>query len=150
MYISEFYLSMIIGVTVALLLVEFTGLNPGGMILPGYLAIRVTDPFFLMLVLFIALTAFGITKFILPKFLVIYGRRKFVAVILISLVLKLLFELAFPLLPFTIFEIAGLGIIVPALLANSFFKQGIKLTLGITSIAIFSTFLLLQGSFLLF
>ena len=64
----------------------------------------------------------------MPKFIILYGRRRFVAVIFISVFLKLIFEYIYPILPFEIYEFRGIGVIVPALIANGFLKQGIKLT----------------------
>ena len=115
MYITDFYMSLIIGVIGTLLFVETFGITPGGIIVASYL----------FLVSFIT---YGIVNYILPKFVILYGRRRFVATIVVAVILKLIFEAIYPLTPFPTFEFRGIGIIVPALLSNCYARQGIKLT----------------------
>ena len=98
MYITDFYMSLIIGVIGTLLFVEAFGIT------------------------------YGIVNYILPKFVILYGRRRFVATIVVAVILKLIFEAIYPLTPFPTFEFRGIGIIVPALLSNCYARQGIKLT----------------------
>ena len=149
MYITDLYLSLILGVTVALIFVEITGVSPGGIIVPGYLALQAQEPLTLIIIFMVALSTFGIVKFVLPKYVILYGRRKFVAVIVIAMILKLILEFTFPILPFEIFEIAGIGILMPALLANGFMKQGIKLTMLSAIVTVFVTFILFQAAIML-
>ena len=128
MYITDLYLSIIIGLTIGLIFTEITGISPGGIIVPGYLALMLDQPITVLIVLLISMLTFLIVKFILPRFIILYGRRRFVSVILLSVFLKLAFEFVYPILPFEIYEFRGIGVIVPALIANAFLKQGIKLT----------------------
>ena len=60
--------------------------------------------------------------------MILYGRRRFVATIVVAVILKLIFEAIYPLTPFPTFEFRGIGIIVPALLSNCYARQGRKLT----------------------
>ena len=129
MFISDFYLALIIGLVLSLLVSEIFGVVPGGTIVPGYLALVCDTPIILLIALSISFVVFGITKYLLPKLVVLYGRRRFVANIILSVIIKLGLEFAFPLLTFASFEFRGVGVIVPALIANCYNKQGIKLTI---------------------
>ena len=124
MYITDFYMSLIIGVIGTLLFVETFGITPGGIIVASYLALVFDSPITMVLIFI----TYGIVNYILPKFVILYGRRRFVATIVVAVILKLIFEAIYPLTPFPTFEFRGIGIIVPALLSNCYARQGIKLT----------------------
>ena len=119
MYITDFYMSLIIGVIGTLLFVEAFGITPGGIIVASYLALVFDSPITMVLIFLVSFITYGIVNYILPKFVILYGRRRFVATIV---------EAIYPLTPFPTFEFRGIGIIVPALLSNCYARQGIKLT----------------------
>lgn len=130
MYISDFYMALLIGLSLSLLFTELFGINPGGIIVPGYLAIVCDTPTVVILALLISFIVFGMVKYVLPKFIVLYGRRRFVVLMFLAVLIKLAFEFVFPVIPFATFEFRGIGVVVPALIANCFLKQGIKLTVA--------------------
>ena len=134
MYITDFYMSLIIGVVATLLFVESFGITPGGIIVASYLALVFDSPITMVLIFLVSFITYGIVNFILPKFVILYGRRRFVATIVIAVALKLIFESIYPMTPFPTFEFRGIGIIVPALLSNCYCKQGVKITLVSTLI----------------
>jgi len=140
MYITDFYISLIIGLLLSLIVTEIFGVIPGGVIVPGYLAIVCNTPSIIILSFLISFIVFGITKYILPKFVILYGRRRFVTLMVLSILIKLSFELLFPVIPFVTFEFRGIGVVVPALIANCYFKQGVKLTFLSTIIVTSLTF----------
>ncbi|MCL2338082.1 MAG: poly-gamma-glutamate biosynthesis protein PgsC [Firmicutes bacterium] len=140
MYISDFYIALVIGLVLSLLVAEIFGVIPGGMVVPGYLAMICDTPATLVLTLLISFVAFGIIKYVMPKFVVLYGRKRFVALIILSVLIKLAFDFVFPVIPFVTFEMRGIGVIVPALIANCFFRQGIKFTLASVLATTFGTF----------
>lgn len=144
MYLTDLYLSLILGLTIGLIFTEITGIIPGGIIVPGYLALMLDQPITVLIVAIISMLTFLIVKFILPKFIILYGRRRFVAVIFISVFLKLIFEYIYPLLPFEIYEFRGIGVLVPALIANGFLKQGLKLTTVSTFLITLPVFLIMN------
>ena len=127
MYITDFYMSLIIGVIGTLLFVETFGITPGGIIVASYLALVFDSPITMVLIFLVSFITYGIVNYILPKFVILYGRRRFVATIVVAVILKLIFEAIYPLTPFPTFEFRGIGIIVPALLSNCYARQGIKL-----------------------
>lgn len=129
MYITDFYMSLVIGVAATLLFVESFGITPGGIIVASYLALVFDSPITIVLILLVSFITYGIVNFILPKFVILYGKRKFVATMIVAVTLKLIFEAIYPITPFPTFEFRGIGIIVPALLSNCYSRQGIKITL---------------------
>ncbi len=129
MYISDFYIAIVIGLALSLLVTEVFGIVPGGIIVPGYMALICDTPALPLLVLLISFITFGIVKYILPRFMMLYGRKRFVAIMILSVLLALAFEFAYPRIPFATFELRGIGVVMPALIANCYFKQGVKHTL---------------------
>lgn len=130
MVITDFYLALAIGLTVGLLFSEFTGISLGGVIVPSYLGLVMDTPDVLLSILLVSLLTYFVVAFVLPRYMILFGRRKFVATIIVAIILKLLLELVFPIMPFSIFLFRGIGILIPALLCNAYIKQGISLTIA--------------------
>ncbi|SFI61190.1 poly-gamma-glutamate biosynthesis protein PgsC [Thermoflavimicrobium dichotomicum] len=149
MFGSDLYISLIIGVVLSLLYAEKTGVMPAGLVVPGYMGLVFDQPIFIALVFLISfLTYFIVTK-VVAKFTILYGRRKFAAMLTTGIALKLVFDLiiayTFPLpfLPFETAEFRGIGIIVPGLIANTMQRQGLVPTVGSTLLLSGSTFLIM-------
>ena len=140
MNVTDFYLALVIGLTISLLIEEFIGVSAGGMIVPGYLAMVCDDLKIMLIIFIISFITYLIVEFILPRFVILFGKRKFVATLVIGLVIKLAVELCFPMLPFASVAFRGVGVITPGLIANSYTKQGIKYTLPAVLIAAYLTF----------
>lgn len=66
-----------IGVLVSFAFSELTGITPGGIIVPAYLALNLTEPRRVAATLLISLLVFGLMK-LLEQVFILYGRRKFV------------------------------------------------------------------------
>ena len=69
-------------------------------------------------------------KYVVSKVVLIYGKRRFIACVMIALLLKFVLGLLFPLIPFSVFSFSGIGVVASGILANTFFRQGIALTSG--------------------
>ena len=130
MYITEVELALIIGVVISLLFSEKFGISAGGIIAPAYLAMYFGDLKTVLIIYLVSFITFFLVQFVLPKFVILYGRRKFVACIIIATIFKLAIEFIFPVMPFEVFEFRGISIIIPALLANTYTKQGVKITVA--------------------
>lgn len=128
MYITEIELALIIGVAVSLLFSEKFGILAGGLVSAAYIAIYFDNIEVVLVIYLISFITYFLVQFVLPKFVILYGRRKFVACLIIAIILKIITEFIFPILPFEVFEFRGLSVIVPAILANTYTKQGVKLT----------------------
>ena len=126
--------ALIIGIVVSLVLTEVVGLTAGGIIVPGYVALLLDRPTALAGFLLVAVASYGIVR-ALGMVLMLYGARRFAMAVLIGLTLSAGAQWASPLLAPTYVEWAGLGLIVPGLLANQFDRQGVLLTLVMLAIA---------------
>lgn len=143
MFGNDLYVALTLGIILSLIFAEKTGVVPSGMIVPGYLALVVDRPIFLLIVLAISLLSYLIVTLVISKVVILYGRRKFAAMLIVGMILKLLLDYTYPVLPFEIFEFRGIGVIVPGIMANTYGKQGVPITLAATGIVTLSTYLLL-------
>ena len=147
---SYFYLALVIGLFISLLMEEILGISAGGMIVPGYLAMVCDDIPQLLLIFFISFAVYLIVNHVLPHFVILFGKRKFVATLIVGILLKLILELFFPILPFATVEFRGIGAITPSLIASSYAKQGIRYTVPAVLAAAYVTFGILSLLCLLF
>jgi len=135
-----------IGLLVTLLLVEVFGLAAGGLVVPGYVALKLLQPWSVALTLLAAYLTY-ITVRTMSSFMVIYGRRKTALMILIGYLAGSLLDLSmggvlsFPApdsegtrlagsaMHFSYFELSVIGYIIPGLIAIWFERQGVVKTL---------------------
>ena len=134
MFGADLYITFVVGIVISLLYAEKAGVLPGGIIVPAYLALIFDQPFFIMAIFFISTLIYFIVVHVLSRITILYGRRKFAAMLLTGVVLKLTFDYFYPIIPFEIYELRGIGVIVPGLIANSFQKQGVVITVTSTMI----------------
>lgn len=144
MNLTHFYLAIIIGTVLSIIIDEFIGIQCGGYIVPGYLAMVCDDLACVFLVFSISIVVYLIVNYVLPKFVILFGKRKFAATLIIGIIIKLTVELFYPALPFASVSFRGVGAITPSLLANTYSKQGIIYTIPATLIATFITYWLVN------
>ena len=137
---TYFYMAIIIGMAISLLMAEYFGINPGGMIVPGYLALVCDDIGQMLIIFAVSMVVYLIVNHVLPRFIILFGRRKFVATLIIGVIIKLILELLFPVLPFGTLEFRGIGVITPSLIANCCAKQGFRYTIPAVLVATYLTF----------
>lgn len=112
--------------------------------MPGYLALIFDQPLFLAVVLLISFLCYLIVTYGIGRFTILYGRRKFAAMMAVGIALKLIFDYLYPIaVSFEIHEFRGIGVIVPGLIANAIFKQGVLPTIGSTLLISALTFLIM-------
>lgn len=133
-FTTDFALVLIIGLAVSLLCSEIFGISPGGIITPAYLAMVCDDLKIVLFIFLIALVTYAIVAFA-SRFIILYGRRKFVFTMIVAVTLRTILGFVYPFLPYESLILRGIGIVVPALLANQFMKQGIPLT-AVSSLAV--------------
>lgn len=148
MFGSDLYISLVIGVVFSLLYAEKTGVVPAGLVVPGYLGLVFDQPVFILVVLCISFLTYLIVTQVIGRFTILYGRRKFAAMLATGIVLKLVFDYFYPIVPFEIFEFRGIGVIVPGLIANTIQKQGLVPTVGSTLLLSGLTFLTMYAYYL--
>ena len=132
MTVTNFYLAIIIGTLISLLVDELFGIQCGGLIVPGYLAMVIDDIPCILLVFAISFIVYVIVNYVLPKFMILFGKRKFAV--------KLVVELLFPVFPFATVAFRGVGAITPSLLANTYSRQSILYTIPATLAATLVTY----------
>jgi len=140
MFGTALYVTIVLGVTLSLIFSEKTGVMPAGIIVPGYLALILDEPITILLILIISMLTYVIVTYVLSRYVILYGRRKFVAMLVVGMCLKLAFDYFYPGMPFEVYELRAIGVIVPGLIANTCQKQGIPFTLGSTALLSTLTF----------
>ncbi|ARV91375.1 poly-gamma-glutamate biosynthesis protein PgsC [Bacillus thuringiensis serovar roskildiensis] len=144
MFGSDLYIALVLGVTLSLIFTEKTGILPSGLVVAGYLALIFDQPIFMLIVLLISVLTYLIVTKGIARFTILYGRRKFTAMLITGICLKLVFDYLYPVLPFEVYEFRGIGVIVPGLIANTIQKQGVPLTIGSTLFLSGLTFVILN------
>lgn len=127
---SELYFSLFVGIVLSLIFAEKFGINPAGLVVPGYLALIFDQPIMLLPILIISCLTYFIVAHGISKVALLYGRRKFAAMILTGMIIKFVFDLIYPLTPFEVVQISGIGIVIPGIIANTIQKQGTITTLA--------------------
>lgn len=143
MFGSDLYVALVLGVILSLIFAERTGVVPAGLVVPGYLALIFDQFIFILMIIIISLLTYLIVKFGISRWVILYGRRKFVAMLVVGISLKLIFDYFYPVMPFEIYEFRGIGVIVPGIIANGIQRQGLVVTLGSTLLISAATFSLL-------
>jgi poly-gamma-glutamate biosynthesis protein PgsC/CapC len=120
--------SITIGLFFGFVFYEWIGLSAGGFVVPGYVALQLTNLPALAGTLTISLLTYASVKLI-ARYTILFGRRRFILMVLVGFswqwVFKLLVVQAFNLAP----ETDSLGFIVPGLIANEMDRQRIVPTL---------------------
>lgn len=140
---SELYFSLFVGVVLSLIFAEKFGINPAGLVVPGYLALIFDQPIMLLSVLIISCLTYFIVSNGISKWVILYGRRKFAAMILTGMVIKFIFDLLYPLTTFEMVEVSGIGVVIPGIIANTIQKQGVVITLSTTMLLTCITYIIL-------
>ena len=139
-------LQIAIGISIVLgfLSTEFLGLFTGGLVSAGYLAFYMDQPLRLVSTVVLAIVIYLITLG-LQKVIIIYGRRRFMVTVLLSLIGTWLLEKGlYGNLGSLELDIRVVGFIIPGLIANDMFKQGIiRTVLGVSVLTIVVRLLLL-------
>jgi len=122
------YQAIGIGIVVSFAFYEIVGLSPGGIVVPGYIALFLDQPVRILVTLLVALlTYFAVNM--LSNYIILYGRRRFLAMILVGFILKWLIEGLIIKIPISGIELQSIGYIIPGLIANEMRRQGILPTL---------------------
>ena len=132
-----------IGMVLSLFLTETLGVTAGGIIVPGYIALNLEDPYRLVTTFGISIITYLIIKF-MGHFILIYGKRRLVLALLLGFLLGYLTRTENNLLAnITQLDFVVIGNIIPGLIANWMDRQGvirtvstILITAGITKLTI--------------
>ncbi len=116
-----------LGLLASLAFTGLTGFYPGGIIVPSYLVLFLSDPGRILGTLAVALLTFLMYR-LASRWLILFGRRRFVFLILVGGSWAFLWRLLLPSLFPASAELAVIGWVIPGLIANHFEGQGVLLT----------------------
>lgn len=122
-------LSVGIGLAVSLLFTELFGIAAGGMIVPGYLALNLHRPLNVVVTIGAGFVTFAIVH-AMSSFVIVYGRRRTVLMILVGYLVGMLIRWSTGSLALGGMELDVIGFIIPGLIAIWLDRQGIIETLG--------------------
>lgn len=137
--VSTLTLSIALGLLVGLFFIELFSLFCGGVIVPGYVATHLDNPWSIVATLVISLLAYYFVKFI-ASFTLLYGRRQYVTILITAFILGTSFNYLIPYLDKineTALVVPGgnndsygvIGFVIPGLIANWYERQGIIVTI---------------------
>jgi len=141
------YETFFIGLVLALFYVEIMDIYPGGIIVPAYVALYLDQPLRVLATVLIALLSLLTFRF-LSRFFILFGRRRFVMLLLLGALWGQLWFLIVPHVFSGAMELRVIGWVIPGLLANNLEKQRFFATLAslfTVSILIYFVVRLLAG-----
>lgn len=124
-------LALGLGIALNLVFTEVLGLASGGLVVPGYLALHLTQPARLLATLAVGGLTFAAVRYGFMRLVVLYGRRRFGVTILTGFVLHAVYTSALSAAPAPA-DLRVVGYIVPGLIANTSLTQGFWATVGTT------------------
>jgi len=114
--------TLFIGLIVAVIYAEILDIYPGGIIVPAYVALYLDQPQrVLATILFAVLSLY--TYKILSRFLILFGKRRFVMLVLLGVLWAQLWFILLPQFFSGPLEFRAIGWLIPGLLANNLEKQ---------------------------
>ena len=113
-----------LSVSLSFLVTELTGLLTGGMVSAGYLAFYFSEPM-RILSTFLLSALIALILRLSREFLILYGRRRFMLSILLSILFVYALEKAYFIMSPLSLDLRVIGYIIPGLIANDMEKQGI-------------------------
>jgi len=124
-----------LGVVFSLIFAELLGASAGGIVVPGYIAMYLDQPSYLLMTVMVSLVTWGLIR-IISSFTILYGKRRMVLSILLGFILGSLSK-NYLALNVTIFDLQlqSIGYIIPGLIANWFERQGFIKTITAITIA---------------
>lgn len=136
-----------IGIVMSTLFWWISGLSAGGIVTPVYLFIFIQQPLRILYTWSVGFITFLILNF-LQKHLILYGRKRLALGITLGVFVKLALDtLVTPNLPLELFSTV-IGTIIPGLIANDFYRQGViktTISLGFVTIMVWLVNIALKG-----
>ena len=125
-----------IGMGLSLILTETLGVTAGGVIVPGYIALYIHEPYKVIITFSVSLIVLLIIK-ILSQFMFIYGKRRLVLSLMLGFFFGYLSKI------YLNSDLSSIGNIIPGLLASWMDRQGVFQTISVLIIIAVATRLIL-------
>ncbi|MDD3171989.1 MAG: poly-gamma-glutamate biosynthesis protein PgsC [Bacilli bacterium] len=126
---------IILGVLVSIIYYEITDISPGGIVVPGLMVMYITQVDKMIYTVVISIITYLVVKFI-SGYLVIFGKRRFVVLIIVSIFINFLMQALLHSLSINLLSISIIGYTITGIIANNIYKQGIKRTIPSLAIVI--------------
>lgn len=120
---------IILGVLASIVFHELTQISPGGIIVPGYIALLLDEPQRVLVTIGLSLATWGVVRF-LSEHIILFGRRRFAVFIIVSFLLRSLVGLVTAEAELPITAAMIIGYLVPGILAHEIDRQGALKTLA--------------------
>ncbi|UCF92060.1 MAG: poly-gamma-glutamate biosynthesis protein PgsC [Desulfobacterales bacterium] len=120
--------SIAIGLVLGFLFFEWVGFLPGGLVVPGYIALYLDRPLMVASTVTVSLLSYGLIKCV-SCLTILYSRRRFLLMVITGFALQWLFELVVRQTRWVSLEMDSIGYIIPGLIANEMDRQGVLPTL---------------------
>lgn len=125
-----------IGMGLSLILTETLGVTAGGVIVPGYIALYIHEPYKVIITFGVSLIVLLIIRF-LSSFMFIYGKRRLVLSLMLGFIFGYLSKI------YLDSDLSSIGNIIPGLLASWMDRQGVLQTISVLIIIAVATRLIL-------
>lgn len=120
--------TVVLSIVFSFLSYELLGILSGGIVSAGYLAFYFNQPSRVLTTLFLAVITCLVVK-LLQYRIILFGRRRFMITVLLSIFFAQLIEQCFVFLVTIPQDMRIIGYIIPGLIANDMEKQGIFKTI---------------------
>jgi poly-gamma-glutamate biosynthesis protein PgsC/CapC len=118
-----------IGLLISLAFTALTGIYPGGIIVPSYLVLFINEPARIAGTLIAALLTMAVYR-LSCRWLILFGRRRFVFLILVGGMLAFFWQQLFPAIFPVSLEFRVIGWVIPGLIASHLERQGVAVTVA--------------------
>ena len=124
-----------LGMLMSFFLSETIGLAAGGIVVPGYIALTLHEPFRVAATIAIALVVYLIVK-VISNWMLIYGRRQLVLGVLLGYLIGYVTKILPPIrLNQMHIDVATIGYVIPGLIAYWMARQGVVQTVSVLLVA---------------
>lgn len=126
----KLYEVIIFGILVSIIFYEITDISPGGIIVPGYISLYFNQPIRIFITILLSLITLKLVN-ILSNYTILYGRRKFSFMVVVSFIVGYLFRFMISSFSIPVFiSINIIGYIIPGIIAQDMSRQGVTKTLS--------------------
>ena len=120
---------IIFGVLASIVFHELTQISPGGIIVPGYIALLLDEPVRVAVTIGLSLLTWGAVR-LLSEHIILFGRRRCAVFIIISFLLRHATGLITAEAHLPVTAAMVIGYLVPGILAHEIDRQGVVKTLS--------------------
>ncbi len=132
-----------LGMLISFLLTETIGIAAGGIVVPGYIALTLQEPFRVIATILVAMLTYLVIR-LLSRFMLVFGRRMLLLGVMVGYLLGYFTRIAPPIRLNTLqADLSVIGYVIPGLIAYWMNRQGVLETISTMLIAAVITRLLI-------